>query len=154
KWLWDRFWAGGLSNPITAIEQISYLLFMRRLEYVDQGRLVRNNQKVKWSYYTSRFNLKKEEIKKLGKDKDLLSEKVNEKNAQLLNHIKEIVFPFIKKLNDPHEPFTLYMENAVFLIDKPSLIRDAIDTIDSIYLDIKKEQKKGQHFQDTQGDLY
>ena len=33
--LWDRLWAGGLSNPITAIEQISYLLFMKRLENFD-----------------------------------------------------------------------------------------------------------------------
>lgn len=30
--LWDRLWGGGLSNPITAIENISYLLFMKRLE--------------------------------------------------------------------------------------------------------------------------
>ena len=30
--LWDKFWSGGISNPLTAIEQISYLLFMRRLD--------------------------------------------------------------------------------------------------------------------------
>lgn len=30
--LWDAFWAGGLSNPITAIEQITYLIFLKRLE--------------------------------------------------------------------------------------------------------------------------
>ena len=29
--LWDKFWSGGISNPLTAIEQISYLLFMKRL---------------------------------------------------------------------------------------------------------------------------
>jgi len=28
--LWDKFWAGGLTNPLTAIEQISYLSFMKR----------------------------------------------------------------------------------------------------------------------------
>ena len=31
--LWDKFWSGGISNPLTATEQISYLLFMRRLEF-------------------------------------------------------------------------------------------------------------------------
>ena len=36
--LWDRFWSGGIANPLTAIEQISYLLFMRRLDAVDQKR--------------------------------------------------------------------------------------------------------------------
>ena len=33
--LWDKFWSGGIANPLTAIEQISYLLFMRRLEEID-----------------------------------------------------------------------------------------------------------------------
>ena len=33
--LWNAFWAGGLSNPLTAIEQISYLIFMKRLDDLD-----------------------------------------------------------------------------------------------------------------------
>ena len=33
--LWDKFWSGGISNPIAAIEQISYLLFLRRLDEGD-----------------------------------------------------------------------------------------------------------------------
>ena len=33
--LWDKFWSGGISNPLTAIEQISYLLFMKRLDELD-----------------------------------------------------------------------------------------------------------------------
>jgi len=33
--LWDKFWSGGIANPLTAIEQISYLLFMRRLDEMD-----------------------------------------------------------------------------------------------------------------------
>lgn len=154
KWLWDRFWAGGLSNPITAIEQISYLLFMRRLEHVDNGRLLKKNEKVKWSYYTKAFRLTESELKKIGKNKELLSQKVQEKDVKLFNHIKDTVFPYIKNLNDPHEPFTRAMESAVFLIEKPSLLREAIETIDDIYSHIEKEQEQGQYFQDTQGDLY
>jgi type I restriction enzyme M protein len=30
--LWDKFWSGGIANPITAIEQMSYLIFLKRLE--------------------------------------------------------------------------------------------------------------------------
>jgi type I restriction enzyme M protein len=30
--LWNKFWSGGISNPLTAIEQITYLLFMKRLD--------------------------------------------------------------------------------------------------------------------------
>ena len=33
--LWDNFWSGGIANPLTAMEQISYLLFMRRLDEID-----------------------------------------------------------------------------------------------------------------------
>ena len=36
--LWDRFWSGGISNPITAIEQMSYLIFLKRLEDMDNAR--------------------------------------------------------------------------------------------------------------------
>ncbi|WP_425614247.1 type I restriction-modification system subunit M N-terminal domain-containing protein [Anatilimnocola sp. NA78] len=30
--IWNAFWAGGISNPLEVIEQITYLLFMRRLD--------------------------------------------------------------------------------------------------------------------------
>jgi type I restriction enzyme M protein len=43
--LWSRFWASGLTNPITAIEQITYLLFLKQLEVLDEER-------VKRGYYT------------------------------------------------------------------------------------------------------
>ena len=33
--LWDKFWSGGISNPLSAIEQMSYLIFMKRLEDLD-----------------------------------------------------------------------------------------------------------------------
>ena len=36
--LWDLFWSGGIANPLTAIEQISYLIFMKRLDEVDLKR--------------------------------------------------------------------------------------------------------------------
>jgi type I restriction enzyme M protein len=36
--LWDRFWSGGIANPLTAIEQITYLLFMKRLDDLDMKR--------------------------------------------------------------------------------------------------------------------
>src|SRR5688572_1218008 len=36
--LWDRFWSGGISNPLSAIEQITYLLFMKQIDEVDLKR--------------------------------------------------------------------------------------------------------------------
>ena len=59
--LWDRLWAGGLSNPITAIEQISYLLFMKRLENFHP----RTPKNFKWSNY---HQLKGEQLSSHVKD--------------------------------------------------------------------------------------
>ena len=36
--LWNKFWSGGISNPLTAIEQITYLLFMKRMDDQDQEK--------------------------------------------------------------------------------------------------------------------
>jgi len=39
KKLWDKFWSGGIANPLTAIEQITYLVFLKRLEDLDNQRV-------------------------------------------------------------------------------------------------------------------
>jgi type I restriction enzyme M protein len=129
--LWDMFWAGGLSNPITAIEQISYLLFMRRLQ--DMGLGFENGRLYWWSEYT---------------------EKYSKDSEGLLKHIDEIVFPYIQKLQDEHEPFTLAMRNANFEITKPSLLQAAVELINAIYREAERERRAGKHFQDTLGDFY
>ena len=51
--LWNRFWSGGISNPLTAIEQITYLIFMKRLDELDTKR----EQDAEWSneVFKSRF---------------------------------------------------------------------------------------------------
>jgi len=125
--LWDRLWAGGLANPITAIEQISYLLFMKRLENF------KNNppSKYKWSSYHS------------------------ESGEKLIVLLPKI-FEYIKtELADKDEPFAKAMKDAVFLINTPSLLKDAINFIDDIYKEIEKQEKDdNQYFQDIQGDVY
>ena len=52
--LWNKFWAGGISNPLTAIEQITYLLFMKRLDELDQKK----QADAEWTGepYTSKFS--------------------------------------------------------------------------------------------------
>ncbi|NRF40222.1 N-6 DNA methylase [Pedobacter foliorum] len=126
--LWDRLWAGGLSNPIEAIEQISYLLFMKRLE-VFRPEIA---NELKWSVYT-KFEEKK-----------------------LTSHIKNVVFAFIKnKLGEENDPFAVAMDDAVFKINSSSLLKDAILYIDDIYKEIDEEiENKKHYFQDIQGDVY
>lgn len=124
--LWDRLWAGGLANPITAIEQISYLLFMKRLEDFNKDVI----EKYKWSSYKDL-------------DENSIIKRVNE------------VFKYIQtELSAKNEPFTQAMKSASFEIDNPSLLKSSMDFIDSIYFEIDKEVEKNQHFNDIQGDVY
>lgn len=137
--LWDMFWSRGITNPITAIEQISYLLFIRRLEEIDEynnvtedrGKSIFDGHEVcKWKNFS---NLNPEEM---------------------LDCYRNTVFPFIKSLSSDDEPFSIYMRDAVNEISKPSLMYDAVKMIDYIYQDIEKGRETGQHFQDVQGDIY
>jgi len=142
--LWDKLWSGGIANPLTAIEQISYLLFMRRLDSVDQKR----REDAEWlkQKYVSAF--KGHENCRWSKFRHLPAE-------QMLDHVRDIVFPFIKNLKNGGAEFSRYMADAVFIIPKASLLVEAVGIIDEIYGEIERErQESGQTFHDTQGDLY
>ena len=141
--LWDKFWSRGITNPITAIEQISYLLFMRRIDDADAlekakaifaeqefKSIFQGNEDCRWSHFSQL-------------DPDTMLKLVSEK-----------AFPFINNLNDPSQPYTRHMQNAVFIINNSALLDEAVKAIDEIFEDIKVQQDAGQQFQDTQGDVY
>ena len=46
--LWSLFWSSGLSNPLVAIEQITYLLFIRQLEALDRERVKQGKMGCRW----------------------------------------------------------------------------------------------------------
>lgn len=142
--LWDKFWSGGISNPLTAIEQISYLLFMKRLDELDSKK--RQDSDFIGESYTSIFE---------GKDENLKWSNFKQMEAgEMLKHVQENVFPFIKTLGGEGSSFVKYMKNSVFIISKPSLLTEAVGIIDEIFEEIAKQEANGQGFQDTQGDLY
>lgn len=59
--LWDKFWSGGISNPLTAIEQISYLLFMKRLDELDTKK--KHDSEFTGEVYESIFEGKNEKLR-------------------------------------------------------------------------------------------
>jgi len=139
-----EFWSGGIANPLTAIEQISYLLFMRRLDAQDQKRqedaewLKQKYRSIFWGHKECRWS----HFRHLPGD-------------EMLAHVRDVVFPFIKGLGAKDQPFTQYMQDAVFIIPKPSLLVEAVGIIDEIYADIEQDRiDSGQTAHDTQGDLY
>jgi type I restriction enzyme M protein len=153
--LWDNFWSGGIANPLTAIEQISYLLFMRRLDEIDS----KLKKDAEWTgeKYTSVFEGKftlpttKEDL-----DKQTLrwSHFKQLEGGEMLTHVQTNVFPFIKQINGESSVFAKYMADAVFIIPKPSLLVEAVSIIDALYAEIEKQTQAGQTFHDTQGDIY
>ena len=161
--LWNKFWSGGISNPLTAIEQITYLLFMKRLDELDQKK----QADAEWTGepYTSKFAGQwippeyrdKEGADNYAVDKRTLrwSEFKRMQAEEMLQHVQGKVFPFLKDMNGAESNFTHHMRNAVFIIPKPALLVEAVKTIDEIFEIMEKDsQEKGQAFQDIQGDVY
>ncbi|WP_183973370.1 class I SAM-dependent DNA methyltransferase [Runella defluvii] len=163
--LWDRFWSGGISNPLNAIEQMTYLLFMKRIDELDTQKM-RDKEKGHIQNYTSIFdgtidlpNFKDP----IPKETLRWSAMEGMKDDEMLYHLQQKVFPFIKQLGGENSFFTKHMDNAVFLIPKPSLMRDAYRTINEIYSEIDREISEGTKdgsqdsralLNDIQGDVY
>jgi len=153
--LWNKFWSGGISNPLTAIEQISYLLFMRRLDEFDLRELKKaefSGEKYS-SIFQGTFQVPNSN-ENIDKSKFRWSHFKQMEGGEMLSHVQAKVFPFIKQLNGEGTAFGKHMRDAVFIIPKPSLLVEAISIIDNIYQIIEKESEAGQTFQDTQGDMY
>lgn len=158
--LWDKFWSRGMSNPLMAIEQISYLLFMRRLDQMD----IDEKERIEFGggKYDSIFDGEWDTGEKDSDDKPIMIDK-NElrwtvfkeyETQQKFDHVTKYVFPFLKTLNENTSPYARHMKNANFFMPTPALLEDAIVAIDDIFDYIKKEHDDGQKFQDTQGDMY
>ena len=163
--LWNKFWAGGISNPLTAIEQITYLLFMKRLDEMD----LKNQSDAEFTgeSYNSRFEgdwvppehrdkpEEDQEPHKVDRSTLCWSHFKRMKAEEMLAHVQTKVFPFLKDMNGAESGFTHHMKNAVFIIPKPMLLVEAVKTIDEIFRIMEKDSSdKGQAFQDIQGDVY
>ncbi|WP_415916856.1 class I SAM-dependent DNA methyltransferase [Xanthomonas arboricola] len=176
--LWNKFWSGGISNPLTAIEQITYLLFMKRLDELDQKRQADASDgwsdpyqsKFEGTWIPPEYRARREEkdtdadwAKKLEDEKRYQIEKrtlrwsefKHMQAEEMLQHVQGKVFPFLKDLNGAESNFTHHMKNAVFIIPKPALLVEAVKTIDDLFEVMERDSReKGQAFQDIQGDVY
>jgi type I restriction enzyme M protein len=132
--LWNKLWSGGLSNPLDAIEQLSFLLFLKRLDEREQD--AERAAKLRGKKFTPIFpraDLRWSHWTQLPADK-------------ALKQLKEEVFPFIKTLGGAGGSFAVQMENAEFKINKASLLIEACKAIDAMQISAQN--------QDVQGDLY
>jgi type I restriction enzyme M protein len=140
--VWNEFWSGGMSNPLEIIEQITYLLFLKRL---DDLQTLEDNKSIR---------LKKPVERKIfpaGKDnkscsyEDMRWSKLkNMTPEKTFSIISENVFPFMRDLGGDGSTYSKHMEGARFTIPVPKLLTKAIDLLDQIPMEDR----------DTKGDLY
>lgn len=132
--VWEMFWTGGVANPISVIEQISYLLFIRRLDELQRTAERRsqatglpvNNPTFAADEQTLRWNNFKD------KDPDIM-----------MDIVQNQVFPKIKALQNEGS-FAEHMKDAIFMIPSAKLLDQVVQLLSAINMDDK----------DTKGDLY
>ncbi|RKT89292.1 type I restriction enzyme M protein [Saccharopolyspora antimicrobica] len=133
--LWDAFWSGGISNPLEVIEQITYLMFIRRLDQLQQVRERKANRTAKPvenPIYTG--------------DTQHLRWSVFQNKApeDMLTTLRDGVFPWLRNLGGDDSTYAHHMKDARFTITTPNLLTKAVSMISDIDMGDK----------DTKGDLY
>lgn len=132
--LWTEFWQGGITNPLTVIEQITFLMFARLLdinETRDENRMKRTGRSFQRRFLDKEQNLRWSQFRHLGAD-------------NMLSLVRDQVFPHFRKTSTSSVAFAEFMKDAQLMIQKPSLLVKAVSMIDQLPL------TEG----DTKGDLY
>jgi len=132
--VWDAFWSGGIANPLEVIEQITYLLFVRRLD--DLETLAEKKARVTGKPEGLRFGTDQQELR--------WSRFKNEEPAVMFATVAEKVFPFLRALGGDGSTYAQHMEGARFTIPTPQLLSRVVDLLDEIPMADR----------DTNGDLY
>ncbi len=119
--LWTEFWTGGITNPLTVIEQISFLMFARLLDVTEtrnEKKAERTKEPAKLMFGPKQQHLRWSHFKHLSAD-------------QMLKVVRDELFPHFR---DFGEGTTLgkYMQDAQLMIQRPSLLVSAVNMIDAL----------------------
>ncbi|MBE3671825.1 MULTISPECIES: type I restriction-modification system subunit M [Pseudoalteromonas] len=133
--IWEVFWTGGVTNPISVIEQFTYLLFIRRLDEIHTSRerqaMLLETDIAQPIFATEQANYRWNKFKNLDPQ-------------VMFDLVKDKVFPFIKTINGEDTTFAKHMSDAIFMIPKAQVLDKVVNLIDKIPMDDR----------DTKGDLY
>lgn len=140
--IWDAMWSGGISNPLSIIEQLTYLLFIKRLDELHtlkEAKTARTGKPIENPVFRTDQNpLRWSRFKETAPE-------------QMFKTVRDEVFPFIKSLGskghaggDGEATYTHHMKDALFMLPTPRLLANVIDQLDGI--DMASS--------DIQGDLY
>ena len=138
--IWNAFWSGGISNPLEVIEQITYLLFIRRLDELQQGeeaKSLRLNAPIE-----RRIFPEGKDAKKRAYDDYRWSRFKNRKAEEMYEIVSEHVFPFLRTMGG--STYARHMKDARFTIPTPALLAKVVDMLAKVPMEER----------DTKGDLY
>ncbi len=140
--IWDTMWSGGISNPLSVIEQLTYLLFIKRLDELHtlkERKAARTGKPIEDPVFGR------------GQDKLRWSRFKDTAPEQMFATVRDGVFPFIKNLGrrgeadgDGGSTYTHHMKDALFMMPTPRVLANVVDQLDGI--DMADS--------DTKGDLY
>ena len=139
--IWTDIWAGGITNPITVIEQLTYLMFIHDLDV----------KELETEQLENLTHTKMEKIfPQTPAGQALRWHNFKDKNAaEIFATLKDRVFPFIKNElgKDDQSAFSRYMSDALFLFPTPQIVERVVTGLDDLY----QHDLSGL---DVQGDLY
>jgi len=133
--LWEEFWTGGITNPLTVIEQITFLMYARLLdmnETSDEKRAMRTKQAFTRRFSDEQQHLRWQNLAHI------------ESADELMRVIRDELFPFFKETAHGDSLFSEFMKDAQLMVQKPTLLVKAVGMVDKLPLDKT----------DTKGDLY
>jgi type I restriction enzyme M protein len=144
--IWNSFWTGGISNPLEVMEQITYLLFIRRLD--DAHTLEESKAFMLKRPISKRIFPEGQDPKGRPFDDLRWSRFKNFSPADMHTVVGEHVFPFLRTGlvtgGGDGSTYASHMKDARFTIPTPALLAKVVDMLDHVPMDDR----------DTKGDLY
>src|SRR6266478_5919212 len=140
--IWDAFWAGGIANPLEVIEQITYLLFIRRLD--DLHTLEENKANRLKKPLERRVFPEGKDPKGRAYEDFRWSRFKNFEAKEMFAVVNDHVFPFLRTLGGDDSTYAHHMKDARFTIPTPALLAKVVDMIEQVPMEDR----------DTKGDLY
>jgi len=134
--IWTTLWTAGISNPLTVIEQLTYLLFIKGLDD-EHTRKEKKSERTSEPIENPAFSE--------GQD-HLRWKNLKQLDPQaMFDRIRDEVFPFIKELGGQNgSTYRKHMEGAIFMFPKPSTLARVVELVDQLDLSDR----------DTKGDMY
>ena len=132
--IWEIFWTGGITNPLSVIEQFTYLIFIKSL---DDKQIREEKNSMILGLEPKRYFSDDEQILRWSNFKELEAQ-------EMFDVVSNRVFPFIKNLNGDNESsFSKYMKEAIFQIPTPQMLEKIVTGIETLEFE-----------RDVKGDLY